>query len=114
MAHRKLTTVTTVVALSVAAGAGAVSTGAGAASSKTVVVKDDVFAPKSLTVKKGTTLVLVWKGKNKHNVVGTGAANFASKLQRSGSLRVKLSKKGTVKLICTVHPPGMKATIKVK
>jgi plastocyanin len=85
------------------------------AATKTVQVKDDVFAPKSITVSKGTTVKWVWKGKAPHNVkVTKGPAKFASTTQTKGTYSKKLTKKGTYTLLCTVHAPDMKMTIKVK
>ena len=85
------------------------------AATKTVQVKDDVFVAKSITVKKGTTVKWVWKGKAPHNVkVTKGPAKFASSTQTKGTYSKKLTKKGTYTLVCTIHAPGMKMTIKVK
>ncbi len=80
----------------------------------TVSVKDDFFSPKTKTVGKGTSVKWVWKGKAPHNVtVTSGPAKFTSKTQTSGSFTKKLSKKGTYKIVCTIHP-GMAMTLKVK
>jgi plastocyanin len=85
------------------------------AATKTVQVKDNVFAPKSITVSKGTTVKWVWKGKAPHNVkVTKGPAKFSSTTQVKGSYSRKLTKKGTYSLICTIHAPDMKMTIRVK
>jgi plastocyanin len=85
------------------------------AATKTVQVKDDVFVAKSITVKKGTTVKWVWKGKAPHNVkVTKGPMKFASTTQVKGTFSKKLTKKGTYTLLCTIHAPGMKMTIKVK
>jgi|tagenome__1003787_1003787.scaffolds.fasta_scaffold17848602_1 plastocyanin len=87
------------------------------AATKSVAVKDDKFAPKSLTVKKGTTLKFVWKGKHPHNVVAlsvpSGAKKFRSKTQKKGSYKVKVSKKGTYRIHCEIHP-GMNLSVKAK
>jgi len=84
------------------------------AATKTVSVKDDVFAPKSITVKKGTTIKWVWRGDEPHNVkVTSGPAKFHSVTQTKGSYSKKLTKKGTYKLVCTIHAPGMSMKIKV-
>jgi plastocyanin len=104
----------------VAAGAAtAVAAGALAipafAATKTVQVKDDVFVANRITVKKGTTVKWVWKGKAPHNVkVTKGPARFASTTQTKGTFSKKLTKKGTYTILCTIHAPGMKMTITVK
>jgi plastocyanin len=80
---------------------------------KTISVKDNLFSPKSVTVKRGTTVKWVWRGKAPHNVVSTGAGRFQSKVQTKGSFSKRLTKKGTYKIVCSIHAPGMKMTIKV-
>jgi plastocyanin len=103
------------------AGAAAAAMAAGAlavpafAATKTVQVKDNKFAPTSITVSKGTTVKWVWKGKAPHDVTVTkGPAKFKSKIQSKGSFSKKLTKKGTYSIVCTIHAPGMKMTVRVK
>ncbi|MDX6688178.1 MAG: hypothetical protein QOF86_4306 [Baekduia sp.] len=97
-----------------AAAAGALAIPALAATT-TVQVKDNKFAPTSITVKKGTTVKWVWKGKAPHNVtVSKGPAKFRSTTQVKGSYSKKLTKAGTYTILCTIHAPGMKMTLKVK
>jgi plastocyanin len=103
------------------AGAAAIAVAAGAyavpafAASKTVQVKDNKFVANSITVSKGTTVKWVWKGKAPHDVTVTkGPAKFHSSVKTSGSFSKKLTKAGTYNLVCTIHMPGMKMTIKVK
>ncbi len=85
------------------------------AATKTVQVKDNKFVASSITVSKGTTVKWVWKGKAPHNVkVTKGPAKFSSSTKVKGSFSKKLTKKGTYSLLCTIHAPGMKMTIKVK
>lgn len=100
-----LATATTVTA--------ALSLGGVASAGSSFSLKDDKFAPTSMTVSKGTKVTFTWKGKHPHDVHASGAASFKSKIQTSGSYKYTFKKKGTVKLVCDVHP-GMKATIKVK
>ncbi|UGS35038.1 cupredoxin domain-containing protein [Capillimicrobium parvum] len=99
--------------LAVAAAAALVAVPAFAAT-KTAGLKDNSFVPKTMTVKKNTTVKWVWKGKAPHNVtVQSGPMKFRSNTQTSGSFSKKLTKKGTYKLHCTIHP-GMDQTIKVR
>jgi plastocyanin len=85
------------------------------AATKTVQVKDNKFVAGSLTVSKGTTVKWVWKGKAPHNVTVTkGPAKFKSTTQVKGSFSKKLTKKGTYSILCTIHAPGMKMTVKVR
>ncbi|HET6506669.1 MAG TPA: plastocyanin/azurin family copper-binding protein [Baekduia sp.] len=103
----------------VAGGVAVVAAGALAvpalAATKTVQVKDNKFVAKSITVKKGTTVKWVWKGQAPHDVsVAKGPAKFKSSVQTSGSFSKKLTKAGTYTIICTIHQPDMRMTIKVK
>jgi plastocyanin len=84
------------------------------AATKTIQVKDNKFVASSITVSKGTTVKWVWKGKAPHNVTVTkGPAKFKSTTQVKGSYSKKLTKKGTYTILCTIHAPGMKMTVKV-
>ena len=85
------------------------------AATKTVTVKDNKFVANKITVKRGTTVKWVWRGKAPHNVkVVKGPAKFGSKTQVKGSFSKKLTKAGTYTILCTIHAPGMKMTVKVR
>ena len=77
------------------------------AATKTVKLGDNFFSPKTLTVKKGTTVKFTWKTKAPHNVQTTGKApaKFNSGSPRtSQTYSRKLTKAGTYNLLCIVHP----------
>ena len=78
------------------------------AATKTVRVDDNVFSPKTLTVKKGTKLKFTWVGDAPHNVRGAGI-NIG--IRRSGSKTVTARRGGT--LVCTIHP-GMQMKLRVR
>ena len=81
---------------------------------RTVSVKDDVFSPKSMTVSQRTTVRWVWRGTSPHNVsVVSGAQRFRSGNKVKGSFSRRLTRKGTYRLTCTIHP-GMNQTIRVR
>jgi plastocyanin len=88
------------------------------AATRTVGVRDrhglnDRFTPRRLTVHRGTKIRWVWKGTAFHNVfVRRGPAKFHSKLQKKGTFRHRMTRAGTYKIICQVHP-GMTMTLKV-
>ena len=86
-----------------------------AQSAATVSVKDNLFSPSSLSVKRGATVTWKWKGKNSHNVVvASGPKKFQSSIKKSGSFSKKLTKKGTYSIICTLHVrQGMKMKLRV-
>jgi plastocyanin len=85
-----------------------------AASTSTIDLGDNFFKPKSATVAKGTTVTWDWTGKAPHNVfVKSGPEKFSSKVQTSGTFKHKMTKSGTYKIVCTIHP-GMDLTLKVR
>jgi plastocyanin len=84
------------------------------AATKSIALRDTFFSPKSVTVKKGTTVKWVWRGRLPHNVtVRKGPAKFHSSTKTKGSFSKKLTKRGTYRIVCTIHP-GMNLTLKVK
>jgi plastocyanin len=105
---RKLITLLAVAALSVGLVLSSVAFGA----TKKVGAKGLTFTPKTVTIKKGSTVRWHWKtGGVPHNVVGKG---FKSKTAATVTFSKKFSKKGTYKYVCTVHKAqGMKGTVKV-
>jgi plastocyanin len=85
---------------------------------KSVKVGDDYFVRDSgspkITVKKGTRVTFRWKGSSLHNVHAiSGPRRFASDYKRTGTFSKILRKKGTYKIVCDIHQPDMKLTIKV-
>jgi plastocyanin len=84
------------------------------AATKSVTVGDTYFKAKSLTVSKGTTVKWVWRGKLPHDVkVKSGPARFRSTVKTSGSYSKRLTRSGTYRIICTIHP-NMRQTITVR
>ena len=86
---------------------------------KSVEVDDNYFVhkgkPATVTVKKGTKVEWEWEGHNPHNVtVVSGPAKFHSKTMSAGGFSKRLTRKGTYKIICTIHAPKMRMTLKVK
>jgi plastocyanin len=85
-----------------------------AAKTKSVKVGDDFFKAKSVTVHKGTTIRWNWIGHDVHNVVvQKGPKHFQSGLKSKGHFARKLKTRGTYKIICSIHQPDMRMTIKV-
>ncbi len=84
------------------------------AATKTIALRDTLFSPKSATVRKGTTVKWVWRGRLPHNVtVKKGPVKFKSRTLTRGSYSKKMTRRGTYRIVCTVHP-GMNLTLKVK
>ena len=54
-----------------------------------------------------------WAVKAPHNVkVNSGPVKFASAIKTSGTYKRKMTRKGTYKIVCTIHP-GMNLTLRV-
>jgi len=86
-----------------------------AAGTKKVKVDNDFFSPNKISIHHGTTIKFDWVGGVKHNVTyksGPGKP-FASKSTKKKGVNFKktFKKKGTYKLICTLHS-GMKLKVK--
>ncbi len=86
---------------------------------RTVKVGDDYFVrkgdPPTVTVTKGTRVTWRWVGDDFHNLVVTrGPRKFQSDYQDSGRFSRKLRRRGTYKIVCTVHQPDMRMTLKVR
>jgi len=88
---------------------------ASGASAATIIVKDDVFSPNSKTYKLGTLVTFKWAGKSPHDVTAKrgGKKVWSIGLRTKGKVSKRFTKTGTYKLLCTIHQPGMKATIKI-
>ena len=89
-----------------------------AAATKNVKIGDDFFVKsgkaRTVSVAKGTTVKWNWKGSDQHNVVvQKGPKKFQSSLKTKGSFKRKLKKRGTYKIICSIHAPDMRMTLKV-
>ncbi len=78
------------------------------AATRTVRVDDNVFEPKSLTIRKGDSVRFRWVGRAPHNVKGAGI-NIANRT--TGTRTVKPRRSGT--LVCTIHP-GMTMKLRVR
>jgi plastocyanin len=85
------------------------------AATKTVRVGDNFFSPKKLTVTKNTTVRWRFVGDSLHTVTVTkGPVKFNSKALRSGSYSKKMTRKGTYRIICAIHPDEQKMTLVVR
>jgi plastocyanin len=84
---------------------------------KNVEVDDNYFVeegkPRTVTVKVGDKVVWEWEGRNPHDVTVTkGPVKFHSKTKTSGTYSKTIKKAGTYKIICTIHKPDMRMTLK--
>jgi plastocyanin len=86
-----------------------------AASTHGVSVKDDKFVASSLTISKGSAVRWVWKGHAPHNVtVVSGPTKFRAGTRTKGHFTHTFTKAGTYRIVCTIHAPDMRMTVKVK
>ena len=89
-----------------------------AGATRNVKIGDDYYvkagkAP-TVTVSKGDRVKWNWTGSRQHNVVvQSGPATFQSKLKRSGSYSRKMRKRGRYVIVCSIHQPDMKMTLRV-
>jgi plastocyanin len=81
-------------------------------SGTSVKVSGYKFTPKTIHIKKGSTVTWRWSASNddKHNVTFKG---FHSKSQMHGSFKHTFRHKGTFTYVCTFHAKshGMKGTV---
>jgi plastocyanin len=90
-----------------------------AGATRTVRIGDDWFvrdgSPTTVSVTKGTTVRWRWTGDDDHNVtVRRGPARFRSDLKDSGTFSRKLRRRGTYRIVCTIHQPDMRMTLRVR
>jgi plastocyanin len=79
-----------------------------------VDMKGIQFAPRSLTVKAGQTVVWTNRDSVDHNVTATRGASFkSSNFGAGGTYRYRPSSAGTIAYVCTIHP-NMTATLTVR
>jgi plastocyanin len=89
------------------------------AATKTVKVGPNIsFGPKSLSIKSGDTVRFRWTGSLPHDVVITKGPGIHGKkkisgVRTSGTVSKVFRTKGTYSILCQVHAPTMKMTIKV-
>jgi plastocyanin len=84
------------------------------AATRNVTVGDTFFRSKTVTVKRNTTVKWTWRGSLPHDVkVTSGPVRFKSTVKTKGSYSRKLTRKGTYRILCTIHPGVMRMTIKV-
>ena len=108
-----------VVGLLVALLATLLSAGSALSARKTVEVDDNYFVregdPPTVTVERYDRVIWEWEGANPHNVTVTrGPVSFHSKTKSSGSYRKRVTRRGTYKIVCTIHRPTMRMTLRVQ
>ena len=84
------------------------------AASRPIDVGDNYFSPKSKTVQQHSTVTWRFVGEDVHNVtVKSGPVKFSSPSKASGKYRRHMMRKGTYKIVCSIHEGRQKMTLKV-
>jgi plastocyanin len=82
-----------------------------------VLVKDNFFSPRSLTIKPDETVKWSWRGDNRHNVTFTkvpkGASRRSSRTKEKGGWLRSFHKQGQYRYVCTLFA-GMRGLVTVK
>jgi plastocyanin len=83
-----------------------------------VTLGDNFFAPSSKTVAAGTKVRFKWTGNRRHNVTKKRGPGKGFKSRTTGADGVNFAKvfnkRGTYRLICTIHPLEMKLKLTVE
>jgi plastocyanin len=90
-----------------------------AAATRTVRLGDNWFVrdsgSRTVTVDQGTRVRWRWTGRNEHNVsVRRGPVRFESAFKRSGTFSRTLRRRGTYRIVCTIHRPAMRMRLVVE
>ena len=84
------------------------------AATRTVKVDDDVFEPRSLTIRKGDYVKFRWVGQAPHNVRRVRGPRFSPiSTRRTGTVTRRFRRTGTYRLTCTIHS-GMNLSVRVR
>lgn len=87
------------------------SSSVGSGKGVTVAMQNIAFNPSSVTVKVGQTVTWANKDGVQHNVTAQSGASFRSNnIGAGGTFSFKVTKPGTIKYVCTIHP-GMDGTL---
>jgi plastocyanin len=73
------------------------------------------FGTRSLSIKKGDSVKFQWTGSLPHNVrISKGPQRATiSKTKTKGTATRRFTKAGTYTIVCDIHAPGMKMTVRV-
>jgi len=74
------------------------------------------FGARSLTIKRGDTVRFRWTGGLPHNVrISKGPQRGTiSAVRKKGTVPHRFTRAGTYTIVCDVHAPGMKMTVRVR
>jgi plastocyanin len=97
-------------------GSGSASSQAAPATNIKIVMKDNAFEPKDITVPVGKEITIEYdnQGAVMHNLVAESYSSPMVQAAEKGTMKVKFDKAGQVKFLCAFHQPGMDGTFTVK
>lgn len=76
-------------------------------------VRDDHQRP-VVRVHAGTTVTWRWTSRQSHSVLlRSGPERFSSPIRNRGTYRHRFTHPGTYRIVCSLHAPGMKMTVRV-
>jgi plastocyanin len=115
MRRRNMATLIALVAVTAMVGLVGV---ARAGATATIAVGNNFLSPSSKTINAGTKLRFKWAGGVRHHIVKTKGPGGDIRSPATGkpgvNLAKVLSKRGTYRFICTIHPAEMKTTVVVR
>ncbi len=84
----------------------------------TVKIIDNAFLRERqrpvVRIHAGTTVTWRWTSRQSHSVqVRTGPERFSSPIRNRGTYRHRFTHAGTDRLVCSLHAPGMRMTVRV-
>jgi plastocyanin len=115
MRKRPIFVVAAIAAIALLPVLGGVANGAPKA---TVKLGDNFFSPSVKSVTSGTKVRFRWIGDNRHNVTKSSGpgGGFSSRTTRANGVNFakRFTKKGTYRLLCTIHPSTMRLKLTVR
>ena len=92
---------------------------AGGAGRATVDVIDNAFLRgvqrPHVRIARDTTVVWRWRSQQSHGIaVRSGPARFTAKVRTRGTYSHRFTRRGTYRIVCPLHAPGMKMTVVVR
>jgi plastocyanin len=93
--------------------------GAQASAARTIKVGDNWYLrkgdPPTVRVSQGTKVTWRWVGRDMHNLaVTSGPRKFRSSYKENGTYSRTMRVKGRYRIVCTIHQPEMKMTLRVR
>jgi plastocyanin len=84
----------------------------------TVTVIDNAFARgvqrPVVRVRAGTVVTWRWSAQQSHGIeVASGPERFSAPIRNHGTFRHRFARRGTYRIVCPLHAPGMRMTVRV-